>query len=1024
MRKFSNKISEDGLHLFVPVILEKLSQQDCSSGCFIPTGGIAFELITDNNFILKSDTLRFTKDLDVGFYSQNKINIKEKVIYFLDKFKQNRIHFVSLAVLINNMLIEAEEQDPRLESCRISINDIDTIKQIPFEDLLKLSERSSKLNPIQVFSIVLKIKELKIQLLECGDEFHKLEGITKLPNGLTCITRPSLLHEINNDLIPDKTRLGQSDKLEKYKLRAEILEKSKDDIPMLNMETIDFTFYNTKVVNKLLSESTSIIDENSSQSIKYYSGSGYSNINEYLLLKHLFDDSLDESKYENIKTHIDSISKMIKIPKTEQTEDLILYRFTRPSIYDKKVINNYMIGDIIRFPTFTSTTYDPIEGVIKHSDIFTDKFSPMVIFKIIVKPSNYSNLLFIESYGVKDQHEVLILYNTLFKLIDKKFVLVDFNGIKVQKLLITLELSKDLNKEYEYTQLVNNEILKPIPNISQYISLPEPQNTFYDINLKYIYDKFSNEDDKNYKSDKTIVLKNKVISLLSDAISNADKEKKDDIQKITNIIKEHENERSNNNKRYKYEIDNDKKNIELLQNKLKNNEFTLQDEINKLNRKHNELVNDYNNKLKEKFKKYENDKEQLNKEMIESEKNIKMINDKEIADIETTLSNLLNSKKTYQTQMDDNITTYSDEIKKIKKELDDVENDIKMAKPDLLNDLQELKKAYENSLTFYEKTIKEEKANIMKYIERIDKDIEINNKKIQDLKNKLSDKIDHSNKQFIKDIERIDSYIKNDENNNKHMIDVSNIELQNSISYLKQSIEQKNKNYEKDISILESDIALKEKLIKENNEFYESMINNQRKYNSSYIDSKLKMYARLLNILNKISIYGLNDIVKYFEKNGGFESKTMIMYDVEKSILSYAAPYLLRNNKGYKLKNNIGSFTHIDYSIKLFDSNNVLKLEYPKINKTVIYQNILNNPNIYYNLEYIRNRLELKQKRNKDVFQQIKPKLPILAAGIGILQSNPLIVIIIIVIIVMTYMLFKTLIKKSDYSIPKKSKNQ
>jgi hypothetical protein len=150
----------------------------------------------------------------------------------------------------------------------------------------------------------------------------------------------------------------------------------------------------------------------------------------------------------------------------------------------------------------------------------------------------------------------------------------------------------------------------------------------------------------------------------------------------------------------------------------------------------------------------------------------------------------------------------------------------------------------------------------------------------------------------------------------------------------------------------------------------------------------------------------------------------MVVQDIyQDNILSYVVPYLLRNNNGYKLKNNIGSFTHIDNSIKLFDRDNVLRFTYPKIDKQTIYQNILDNPAKYYNLDYIRKKIE-PDVTQKDTFQKASPMIPVLAAGIGYLQSNPFIIIIIIIVIMIIFLLFRSLSQKSEYGTVRRRKKR
>lgn len=1015
MRRLGNKISEEGLHLYLPAVLEELSKQDCNNGCFVPTGEIAFELITDNNFILKDNLLTFTKDLDVGFYSQSKTDVREKMKELLERFKSNSYYpMISIAILINNMLIEAEADDPRLTSCRIGLDDINTT--------LEIDERSSKLNPIQLFSIVLKIKELKIQLLECGDEFHKMEGLANLPNGLKCISRQSLLREIKEDLIPDKTRLGQHDKLEKYKKRTTILEKSASPIPLLDMEVFDFTYHGNKAIDALLIESKNIIDEHDPKSIQKYSGASYGNINEYLLLKNLFSEDFDDLKYSKSREDIENIEKIIKVPKTEQKEDFVLYRFTQPSIYDKKVIDIYNVGDLIKIPTFISATFNPTEAVTsRDSSIFVNNFTPLVIFKIIVKPSNYSNLLFVESHAVASQHEVLLLYNTVFKVLDKKFVLIDFNGTKVQKLLFVLELSKDYNKEYT-SQETTTEVLQTIPNLSQYLSLPDPKIPSLDYSLNHIIDKLSKEDDKNYKNNKTIILKNSVITHLLTAISAIEKEKNDTMQMIANKIKEYEQDRSNKSEHYRTRINEIHKKIADNESKIKNLTESARSNLEEQVRQGNELIKKYNADRSEKENTNKKLIEDLRKESIDNEARIKSDNGKLLTDIEMENTTLLDSIKTYESNMKKELEKYSKELNNSKKELENVEELLKTADASAVHDLNKTKNIYLESISIHEELIKNTEKDTNKYIKDYSNQIEKNNKKIQELKDKLPDEIKRNQDRINNDIKRIEGYIKDDDRFHKISVDNVKSKILKAEKDLKETLKGNIEMIERENESHKGLITHEEVMIKMNNEHFDSMMKHNREHNFSNENSKLKSFAKILQNLNKIDVSDLKSIVKRFEVHGSAEVKTMLIQDIyQNNILSYAVPYLLRNDAGYKLKNNIGMFTYIDKSIKLFDKDNVLRLTYPKIDKQVIYKNILDNPSRYFDLEYINKHTEVIPK---DTYPQMGPTLPVLAAGIGFMKMNPLIVIIIILVIIVIFMIYRMGMQSNYTRKPKKGKHQ
>lgn len=447
----AKKISEDGLQLYLPMMLSTLSRIDCNSGCFAPKGGIAFELLIDNNKILNSDVLDFTKDLDVGFFTnKTNVNIKDELQLVIDRLIFDRTFpFYSLCTMINSIIMNNENRHPTLRQYRISLDDLIEFEKNPLP--LQLNTRISFISNVEVYSINLVINGLRLQLLECGNSMSGLDKLVTLPSAIRCQSKQYLIDDIQDTLLPTFTRLNICDKIIKYQVRLKKLLEIENTNLMIQMEEIDMENIgnineNDATINELKLRSSNLlrmaVHNDLVDSIQYYTGMGYKMINDYLLLKDLFPNNvITNLEYRDIPNHINNIIQIINLNTHINITNLFpikLYRFTRPSIYDKKLINIYNIGDFVRIPTIMSATYYPTSVLASN---FSGVYSHMVIFEIIVHPSRFNKLLFIESISdIPGEREVLFVPNVLFKVIKKQFMLVKINGNLEQKLVITLNL--------------------------------------------------------------------------------------------------------------------------------------------------------------------------------------------------------------------------------------------------------------------------------------------------------------------------------------------------------------------------------------------------------------------------------------------------------------------------------------------------------------------------------------------------------------------------------------------------------
>lgn len=909
------------LSIILPELLEELAKQDCINGCFVPIDEIAFEFLIDNNFILDENCLDFTKSLNVKFYGESKADIRSSLIHILANLNKYKFSLIPIIGLINKTIIECEKIDSLLTHYDIGLND-----NISFE----INEDT--IENIVLFSIVLKIGKLKIRLLKCRNEFHKMEKLITLPNGIKCVPRQMLLKELNDQIL-NKEKLDNIDTVEKHKIRVSILEKSSLDIPMINMPIYQFNKNDQNIINAIENELKKNFD--------------IDNINEYLLLKYLLND-IDESKYIDVKDNITELVKMIRYPKTSLNKDLFLYKIC-PSNYNKK----FIIGDFINFPTFISTTYEPDISKI-------NKYSNDIVFKIVVKPYDYTNLLFIKNGA-------LILYDTIFKIIDRRFVLIDINGIKVQKMMVTLELSKDYNNKED----TDSVILQNIPDLSKYISLPN-KNIIYDTTFKNIIDKYSKKGDTS----SPIPLKNTTINILSTAIQTIEKEKKDKIEDIARKVKEYEKERSQRNEHRRRNIIKNKEDIENIKRSIREYNENLEPSILKIKKQHEILINKYtidhqlkNNSLKEILEKLKYDK---------TEDKIKHDINDSLTSLEMENTQLLDLIKIYEQQDRESIKRSQEFIEKNKQDL----NEVNYHKQNIIN---------------IEETI--EKNN-----KEINDKILLNNQKITQLKESLVKELEKNKERINNEIQNFENQVKINDEYYKSSVDKVNNKLTNDILSLKNTVKLIIDNYEIEIDRLNKVINNEDLYIESNNKYHEIMMAIAKKYDFSEFDYKLKTYAGILQILNKIDVYDLKNIIKKFDIHGSSDIKKMVMYDFynDKNILLYAIPYLLKVDNGFKLKNNIGQFTHIDYSIKLLDKENIIKLIHPHVNK----------------IEKLT--VEPSKMITTGPTGPTLPMLPIIASGIGLLHFNPVIVFMVMIIIVMILMLFKNLSQKSNYGIPKK----
>jgi hypothetical protein len=148
-------------------------------------------------------------------------------------------------------------------------------------------------------------------------------------------------------------------------------------------------------------------------------------------------------------------------------------RFTNPSVYGEKFIEEYKRNDIIKIPTIFSTSYQPSPALLS----FTSIASPMVIFYIRVSEFSMKNFICIESASkFPQEHEIIFLPGARFKIIRKSYRSIKIPGRNtasgvIQKLVVEMVIAGDNSAEislngdddlrWEEDDATENQIILP-----------------------------------------------------------------------------------------------------------------------------------------------------------------------------------------------------------------------------------------------------------------------------------------------------------------------------------------------------------------------------------------------------------------------------------------------------------------------------------------------------------------------------------------------------------------------------------
>jgi hypothetical protein len=198
--------------------------------------------------------------------------------------------------------------------------------------------------------------------------------------------------------------------------------------------------------------------------ITCYTDEGYIDVNNYLLMKYVFQQTVNitiNSHNLSVEHITNTISKRMAFndfrpPDNKQYNYAFsTIRSTNPSSYGQIAIEAYDVGKILKFSTFVSTSYNP------KNENFTTPFSPLVIFRFYMSLESQKNFLFIENYSqYPEEYEILIKNDTSFRIVNKMYKTISNDEWIAQKLIIELVALGDLSA-MEYYNSINQGPAQP-----------------------------------------------------------------------------------------------------------------------------------------------------------------------------------------------------------------------------------------------------------------------------------------------------------------------------------------------------------------------------------------------------------------------------------------------------------------------------------------------------------------------------------------------------------------------------------
>lgn len=472
LARVGSRISKLSIGLLRSFSIKLLTQQDCSNGLFSIIGGMAWEEIIDKN--QPEYASLSSNDLDLKyFYKGAEPNLMNEIINIKNLLDHNTNYQYSLGSLlttITEILIQVEQEEHiSLNDFKPTLNDWTDILTTFDKSNFIINRRTSVHRPdIIVYSLGIVYKGLTIMCFEVSDQFEEYDYRNFYTSYMDLLNPTKVISQINDAISQDSYR----NKAERARQRLRLIDDQKRYSPPFHVTSnpdYDFSAYEDVRLNEQdLTENLLAIDtdwlRNNSQAKKFfncYSRNGDSIINTYLLQKELFGrgaeqyhqklqnvfnenchglegDSMDEI-IENAKKHY---VQRDKLPLYEG-KNLNLLRVTRPSVYNKRVIESFDVGEKITFPNFLSTSYLSSMNI----SAFTDPFSPLVIFRFVIPVERSDSYMFIQNVSqFPHENEVLLKAGLTFNIIEKKYVTTKYNGrigtYCVQKLCLTLELSE------------------------------------------------------------------------------------------------------------------------------------------------------------------------------------------------------------------------------------------------------------------------------------------------------------------------------------------------------------------------------------------------------------------------------------------------------------------------------------------------------------------------------------------------------------------------------------------------------
>lgn len=521
-----HKLKKIVYNIISPHILNSINKYKNDKFIISPINSKAFELLVDNNlFINDYNDIPFNK-LELGLYYHNPLLFElNDIENFIKSITIDESHLVPLFFNINIYepdlyTLEMLKEDTLIHSNIFNLSDITVLKQsdkyykiifihrninivlfkiskkIHKYDIIKFTELVDNLQCINYLELLSQLQtntnknKKMIDILSEKEDLHTksqendLNSLENVNTNTYFNTIPEFLLinsmlmdniECNNLLQEDvqlstQTSINSLDNLfNNTIINTELLISNCNvDINLENHQDDISSIFNYDVIKSNLYKSFIFLLKNSNirNLLHYYSNNGYKYINSYLF-----------GKIEPISYTIPFITNYI-IDYIQNREinivdkSFILWRYTYPSLYGQIISYELNEYDIIKFPGFTSATYEDINNYSIQK--FLSYFTPMIIFKIIITPtqSNYSKFIFIESTSEYPyEREVLFIPSTMFRIINKKYFTFHIKNNKyVQKLVYTLEIVNDNCSSSFYTKQKNVKLINflDIKNINSF----------------------------------------------------------------------------------------------------------------------------------------------------------------------------------------------------------------------------------------------------------------------------------------------------------------------------------------------------------------------------------------------------------------------------------------------------------------------------------------------------------------------------------------------------------------------------